>query len=82
MSLVPPEPLPQSVEVADDDDGRLRRVAYARVGAENHVTILDRRPSRPGDLNVTADDETSMICECRCGAPGGRTARIGVGDPM
>ena len=67
MSLVPPEPLPQSVEVADDDDGRLRRVAYARVGAENHVTILDRRPSRPGDLNVTADDET-------CGVPERRTS--------
>jgi transposase InsO family protein len=23
-----------------------------------------------------------LICECRCGAPGWRTARIGVGDPM
>jgi hypothetical protein len=22
------------------------------------------------------------ICECRCGAPGWRTARLGVGDPM
>ena len=67
MSLVPPEPLPQSVEVADDDDGRLRRIAYARVGAEIYVTILDRRPSRPGDLNVTADDET-------CGVPERRTS--------
>jgi len=23
-----------------------------------------------------------LICECRCGAPGWRTARIGVGDSM
>ena len=22
------------------------------------------------------------ICECRCGAPGWRTTRLGVGDPM
>ena len=22
------------------------------------------------------------ICECRCGAPGWRTARLGVGDPV
>ena len=22
------------------------------------------------------------ICECRCGAPGWRTIRLGVGDPM
>jgi len=23
-----------------------------------------------------------LICECRCGAPGRRTARLGAGDPM
>jgi len=26
-------------------------------------------------------DAGKKICECRCGAPGGRTARIGAGDP-
>jgi hypothetical protein len=23
-----------------------------------------------------------LICECRCGAPGWRTTRLGAGDPM
>jgi DNA replication protein DnaC len=23
-----------------------------------------------------------LICECRCGAPGWRTARLGAGDPV
>jgi hypothetical protein len=26
--------------------------------------------------------ETFKFCECRCGAPEGRTARLDVGDPV
>jgi hypothetical protein len=41
------------------------------------------RTSPPVDSHGRAEDPCpdQRICECRCGAPGWRTSRLGVGDP-
>ncbi|MBV9921479.1 MAG: transposase [Pseudonocardia sp.] len=47
----------------------------------------DHRPHRPEarrsprPLPHRAPTEIHKICECRCGAPGWRTTRLGAGDP-
>ena len=33
------------------------------------------------DWDPAARTSRSKICECRCGAPGWRTTRLGAGDP-
>jgi hypothetical protein len=43
-------------------------------GSDKHRNTLDAL--------ADMDPLGLRICECRCGAPGWRTTRLGVGDPM
>jgi len=42
----------------------------------------ERAPWRPKIGIAPRISDAELICECRCGAPGWRTTRLGVGDPM
>jgi len=52
------------------------------------ITALTRLLPTPRRLALLVTPATilrwhrQLICECRCGAPGWRTTRLGAGDPM
>ncbi len=52
------------------------------------IAALTRLLPRPRRLGLLVTPATilrwhrQLICECRCGAPGWRTTRLGAGDPM
>jgi hypothetical protein len=46
------------------------------------LTSGDRSLPQPGVIVAVWPRLPYLICECRCGAPGRRTDRLGAGDPM
>jgi len=55
----------------------------------HQLAVLQRQTPRPrmcwadrAMIAAVALRLLYLICECRCGAPGRRTARLGAGDPM
>ena len=68
------------------------KVPPKRYGVTHWSSRLLARHLRIGDATVARAwreygiqpwrSETFKFCECRCGAPAGRTARLGAGDPV
>ena len=61
------------------------RITWTDRGLIAALTRLLPRPRRLGLLVTPATilrSHRQLICECRCGAPGWRTTRLGAGDPM
>jgi hypothetical protein len=52
------------------------------VGCQKSGLAADQRQSLVGHDPEVSLRLLYLICECRCGAPGRRTARLGAGDPM
>ena len=62
-----------------DAEGEGTRVRVVADLDEEGLHWLMRRRGYPVREPASGDDHP--ICECRCGAPGWRTTRLGVGDP-
>ena len=64
---------------------RRPRLTWADRALIAALTRLLPTPQRLGLLITPATIlrwHRQLICECRCGAPGWRTTRLGAGDPM
>ena len=84
----------QTVDLPGSMDRRIKIAKPGAImGAISHSrtrTTTDAHGAQTAVLGVKADPrdqsgrlvETYGICECRCGAPGWRTTRLGGGDPM
>jgi len=56
-------------------------VAPGRVERREFEYVRHGTVSLMAAMNVTTGTIHPKICECRCGAPGWRTTRLGAGDP-